>query len=137
MKRIFIALAATGLLATGISAQDAASVADDAAELFASRSVLTQKTGQGIYEAVCISCHMAEGAGAEGAGKYPALANNEMLAYPEYPIYITLHGQGGMPPLGSILNDEQVAAVVNYIRTNFGNDYDDPVATAEMVAASR
>src|SRR5690554_5115979 len=137
MKRTLIALAATGLFATAAFAQDAAPAVDESAELFASSSVLTQKTGQGIYEAVCIFCHMPEGAGAEGAGIYPALAGNEMIAFPEYPIYITLHGQGGMPPLGGILNDEQIAEVVNYIRTNFGNDYAEPVATADMVAEAR
>ena len=28
-----------------------------------------------------------------------------------------------MPPFGRLMTDEQVAAVVNYIRTHFGNDY--------------
>lgn len=52
------------------------------------------------------------------------------------PVYVILHGQKGMPPVGSMMSDDQVAAVVNYVRTNFGNDYKDPV-TAEDVAGAR
>ncbi|KKB11451.1 hypothetical protein VE25_12695 [Devosia geojensis] len=110
--------------------------ADDSAALFASPSVLTQKTGAGIYGAVCAGCHMPEGQGAVGAGAYPALADNPTLEFPEYPIHIIVHGQAAMPPLGSVLDDEQIAAVVEYIRTHFGNDYAEPV-TAEMVAGAR
>jgi len=44
--------------------------------------------------------------------------------------------QKGMPPFGRMMNDEQVAAVVNYIRTHFGNDYGDAV-TAQDVKDAR
>ena len=32
-----------------------------------------------------------------------------------------------MPPFGALLDDAQIAAVVEYIRTHFGNTYLDPV----------
>ena len=41
-----------------------------------------------------------------------------------------------MPAVGRLMSDEQVAAVVNYIRTHFGNDYKEPV-TAEQVQKAR
>jgi mono/diheme cytochrome c family protein len=41
-----------------------------------------------------------------------------------------------MPPVGSMMNDDQVVAVVNYVRTHFGNQYSDPV-TAEEVRLAR
>ena len=41
-----------------------------------------------------------------------------------------------MPPVGKMMSDEQVAAVINYVRTHFGNDYHDAV-TAEDVKAAR
>ena len=41
-----------------------------------------------------------------------------------------------MPPVGRMMTDDQVAAVVNYLRTNFGNSYADPV-TAKDVADAR
>ena len=37
------------------------------------------------------------------------------------------HGQKAMPPFGRMLDDAQVAAVVEYIRTHFGNDFPDPI----------
>lgn len=79
---------------------------------------------------------MDQGQGAVGAGKYPALAKNENLEAGGYPVYVLLHGLKGMPPVGKMMSDEQVAAVVNYVRTNFGNDYKDAV-TVEDVAGSR
>lgn len=112
-----------------------ASAQDDA--WFASRSVLMQQSGDEIYAAVCASCHMPDGNGAKGAAAYPALADNPLLEFPEYAIQMTLHGQAAMPPLGGLLDDAQVAEVVNYIRMNFGNEFTDDPATAEMVSESR
>ena len=82
---------------------------------------------------------MPDGEGAQGAGIYPSLAENDLLAAPSYPIYLILEGQGAMPPLGGIMDDQQVADVVNYIRSSFGNDFIDEwgEATAEDVAETR
>ncbi len=79
---------------------------------------------------------MDKGQGAVGAGKYPALAKNTNLETGGYPVFVILHGLKGMPPVGQMMSDDQVAAVVNYVRTNFGNDYKDPV-TADHVAGAR
>ena len=51
-----------------------------------------------------------------------------------YPVYIVVHGQHGMPPVGMMMTDDQVAAVVNYVRTHFGNDYRDAVTAADVKA---
>ena len=53
-----------------------------------------------------------------------------------YPVYVVVNGQRGMPPVGFMMNDAQVAAVVNYVRTHFGNNYPDAV-TAEDVKVIR
>lgn len=98
---------------------------------------LTQSGGKEVYDAVCAGCHMPDGEGAVGAGAYPALANNENLMTPDYPIYIILNGLKAMPPLGGILDDTQVADVVTYIRTSFGNNYTEDPATPERVSESR
>jgi mono/diheme cytochrome c family protein len=42
-----------------------------------------------------------------------------------------------MPPVGQMMSDEQVAAVVNYVRTHFGNNYKDDPVTAQDVADVR
>lgn len=92
-------------------------------------------SGKDIYEHICQGCHMADAKGAVGAGAYPALASNRKLQTPLYPVLIILRGQKAMPPF-SALNDDQVAEVVNYIRTNFGNNFPNPV-TPEQVKGLR
>jgi mono/diheme cytochrome c family protein len=96
----------------------------------------TEQTGEALYANVCQACHMSKGEGAVGAGRYPALAKNESLKAGAYLIYAVLHGQKGMSPFGRMLSDDQVAAVVNYVRTHFGNNYTDAV-TADDVKKAR
>jgi mono/diheme cytochrome c family protein len=93
-------------------------------------------TGESIFTHICQGCHMPQGQGAQGAGAYPALAHDNKLASSAYPIVMLLNGRGAMPPIGQGLTDDQVAGVVNYIRTHFGNDYHDD-ATAAQVKAMR
>ena len=78
---------------------------------------------------------MPGGRGAAGAGAFPALANNPKLSVSGYPVTMVLNGHGGMPWFNGVLTPEQIAAVVNFVRTNFGNHYDDAV-TPEFVAAA-
>jgi mono/diheme cytochrome c family protein len=92
-------------------------------------------TGAQIYQHVCQGCHMPEGRGAVGAAAFPALARNPKLAIAGYPIGVVLGGYGGMPWFNDTLSDQQIAAVVGYIRTHFGNDYTDPVTSADIAAA--
>ncbi len=91
-----------------------------------------EQDGPGIYRAICQACHMAEGQGAQGAGMYPALANNPKLAASGYLVYNVLHGRHGMPGFGFFLSDEQVATVANYVRSNMGNNYKDKVTPADV-----
>ena len=92
----------------------------------------TPKTGQQVYQMVCQTCHMADGKGAVGAGTFPALANNPKLKTAAYPIVMVTKGRGGMPWFNDMLSPEQTAAVITYVRTNFGNNYPEPL-TAEDV----
>jgi mono/diheme cytochrome c family protein len=94
-----------------------------------------QKGGAALYAGVCQGCHMDGGRGATGAGHYPPLADNKRLEVAEYPIKIVLHGLKGMPPVGKMMNDEQVAEVVNYIRSHFGNAYSDRVSARDVEGA--
>jgi mono/diheme cytochrome c family protein len=88
--------------------------------------------GRRIYEDKCATCH-----GSEGKGKpphYPPLANNQSIemASAVNPIRMVLNGgyppgtrknpmPYGMPPFAQGLSDVEVAAVVTYIRTAWGN----------------
>jgi mono/diheme cytochrome c family protein len=78
-----------------------------------------QRDGEVIYRTVCQGCHMAAAQGAVGAGAYPALANDAKLAAAGYWVLVVVNGSKGMPPFGALLDDEQVAAVVNYVRSSF------------------
>ena len=89
-------------------------------------------------EALCVTCHQADGKGVDGT--YPGLAKSEWLdGAPERAIKIVLKGlygplkfQGkeygpakGTPPMmgfGGLLNDEEVGAVISYVHQSFGND---------------
>jgi mono/diheme cytochrome c family protein len=112
---------------------------EDEWETFRSAGKISHQGGEAVYNATCAGCHMPDAQGAVGAGMYPALAGNELLSEPSYPIYLILEGQKAMPPLGGLLDDQQVADVVNYIRSNFGNDFVEEFgeATAENVGATR
>ena len=37
-----------------------------------------------------------------------------------------------MPPLGNSLSDEQIAEVVNYVRSHFDNHYGDALTSADV-----
>jgi mono/diheme cytochrome c family protein len=80
---------------------------------------------------------MADGRGAAGAGTYPSLAGNKNLETSGYPVTVVVNGQRGMPAFGAMMSDEQVAAVVNYLRTHFGNDYKDAVTTQDVKSVRR
>jgi mono/diheme cytochrome c family protein len=89
-------------------------------------------TGQQVYVVVCQACHMADAKGAVGAGSVPALANNPRLKTAAYPIVMVSKGRGAMPWFNDTLTPAQTAAVITYIRTNFGNNYPEPVTEADI-----
>jgi mono/diheme cytochrome c family protein len=93
-----------------------------------------QATGEALYTGVCQACHMPDARGAIGAGAYPALAHNRHLQSANYPVLVLINGQKAMPSFGDALSDDQIAAVVNYVRSNFGNTYKDKITAAEVKA---
>jgi mono/diheme cytochrome c family protein len=121
---VFTSFAASGALA------------DSAGATFSQGDKFTEQTGEALYANVCQACHMEEGQGAVGAGRYPQLAKNRNLEAGGYPVTVVLHGLNAMPPVGQMMKDEQVAAVLNYVRTHFGNNYTDPV-TVQSVTDQR
>nr|WP_229452231.1 c-type cytochrome [Massilia niastensis] len=98
------------------------------------RADVTQQHSQGrrVYMAQCASCH-----GEQGRGKlphYPPLANNQSITMTSAvnPIRMVLNGgyppgtrrnpmPYGMPPFAHSMSDHDLAAVVTYIRTAWGN----------------
>jgi mono/diheme cytochrome c family protein len=93
---------------------------------------LFKTEGQDVFGHLCQGCHMPNAMGATGAGTYPRLAGDANLAAAAFPMTMVLFGRRDMPPLGATLNDMQIANVVNYVRSHFGNNYTDMVTPADV-----
>jgi mono/diheme cytochrome c family protein len=127
--------AIAALSGAAISCAAMSSALAQPAERFGNPARFMPQSGEALYADICQGCHMPGGVGAIGAGAYPALARNPKLATAGYPLFLVIHGRKGMPPFGKLLTDQQVAAVVNYIRTHFDNDFPDAVGAADARAA--
>lgn len=127
-----VRLAAAFALCAGTAASVFAAPAVPPPESVVANRRFVGEDGAVLYHVVCQGCHMPAGEGAEGAGRYPALANNPKLAAAPYPALTILNGRNAMPALGAFLSDAQVAAIVNYVRTNFGNHYGDAISAADV-----
>jgi mono/diheme cytochrome c family protein len=117
-------LLAASLVAAGFAAQ---------AQAFG-MGKFDERGGEAIWKNVCQGCHMPDARGATGASAYPALAGDKRLESPVYPVVVLLKGQKGMPNLGAMMDDDQVAAIVNYVRSSFGNHYKGEVTSAQVAA---
>jgi mono/diheme cytochrome c family protein len=113
--------------------------------LLTSRTTLGSLNGEQIYDHICLGCHMLGGQGAVGAGSYPKLAANKNFVSWRFVALTVLDGRNGMPPFGfptgsrmdsgpAHLSDAQIADVVNYVRSHFGNEYKAEV-TAEQISS--
>jgi mono/diheme cytochrome c family protein len=90
--------------------------------------------GEEVYRNLCTACHQQNGQGLEKVA--PTLVGSQFaLASPQITVRILLNGKEGpsglMPPLGSVLTDDQIAAVLTYVRRAWGND-GSPVASREV-----
>lgn len=105
----------SGIVATGIAV---------AAISFGSgttSSAATPPDGQALYSAKCSSCHKADGT---GGGPFPALAGNKDVVSknPTTIIVITKYGKKPiMPAYGTQLSNAEIAAVLTYVRSSWGN----------------
>lgn len=92
----------------------------------------TSPQGQALYTTHCAGCHGSNGQGQ--TNQYPALAQNPavVLPQPDNLIQATLYGgfgpstalrprPYGMPPFLFTLNNQQIAQVLNHIRSQWGN----------------
>ena len=96
------------------------------------RGHFIERDGAALYRAICQGCHMPDAHGAHGAGMYPALAANPKLASAPYPALTVLGGRHGMPAFADSLTDQQIADVVNYVRTHFDNRFADSLSADDV-----
>lgn len=102
----------------------------------AGKKIVAIAAGHEIYfrEAHCATCHMPDGKGLDPA--FPPLAASPWVSGdPQRLIKLTLHGMIGpfelkgkkfnglvpMTPFGGMLKDDEIAAVLTYVRNNIGN----------------
>jgi cytochrome c6 len=96
------------------------------------------KPGQTVFEDNCAQCHRANGEGLPAT--FPALNKNPLVLGEPSPVIATvLNGRKGslgqMPAWKDKLDDQQIAAVVTYIRQAWSNRA--PAVTPAMAAATR
>lgn len=87
--------------------------------------------GEKLYHDSCAGCHMHEGEGAQGAGYYPPLADNSKMQSKYYVIDILMNGFRGMPAFHGMMDDEQMAAVTQYVHSDL-NNFTDTVTAADV-----
>lgn len=86
--------------------------------------------GKAMYQANCSACHRLDGMGVKGA--FPALAGDAFVVGPKVnPITRVLNGRGGMPTFKAELTDDQIAAILTYVRSAWGNKAG-PVSVGEV-----
>jgi mono/diheme cytochrome c family protein/glucose/arabinose dehydrogenase len=104
--------------------------------------------GQKIYfrDGLCATCHQPNGAGLDPA--FPTLQKTPWVnGDPDRLIKLVLHGLTGplevggkkydgqvpMTPFGGMLQDEEIAAVLTFVRNHFGNQAE-PITTEQVKA---
>lgn len=135
---------ATPAVAAAPAPATAGSVAAAPAATPATDAVATQD-GRAVFNRTCVTCHQQNGQGLRGA--FPPLAASPFVNGDKARlIKLVLHGLQGpitvsgqrfnnvMPPWKS-LSDAELAAVLTYVRSNFGNTA--PAVTAAEVAQQR
>lgn len=98
----------------------------------ASTTVASASDGAKVFETNCSSCHGANGQGMPGV--FPPLAKNPTVTgNPTKVIHIVKYGLNGainveghpfngqMPPWGTTLSNGDIAAVLTYVRSSWGN----------------
>lgn len=102
--------------------------------------------GRQLFVAKCQACHQARGEGVTGV--FPPLASSPWVKDPvQIPVHIVLNGltgpievggttyNGMMPAFGEQMSDMELAAVLTFVRSEWGNAA--PPVSAETVAAAR
>ena len=76
--------------------------------------------GKSLYMDNCSACHQVSGKGVKGA--FPPLAGAPLVQGPPKVLITTvLNGRAGMPAFKDDINDADLAAILTYARTTWGN----------------
>jgi mono/diheme cytochrome c family protein len=79
--------------------------------------------GKSLFLKNCAACHQPTGKGIPGA--FPALAGNKFVQGQGNDVAaVLLKGRGGMPDFSESLSDRDIATVLSFVRSNWGNKAD-------------
>ncbi len=106
--------------------------------------IQNDSNGKKIYTTYCLACHQADGKGVQGMN--PSLVDTDWVGGEKNKLIgVILNGMKGKKVDGEeyrnimaphdFLNDQDIADVLTYIRSNFGNDFG--AVTPEEVKAQR
>lgn len=101
--------------------------------------------GPTLFTNNCSSCHQMNGQGVKG--QFPPLAGNtDLFLERTFPAFVVTHGLNGtivvhdvkydgQMPSFSYLSDADIAAVINYVRSSWGNDKNRPAGMKDLEAS--
>lgn len=133
------------LFLTGLSYIQAQAPRKKTASVTTNKRLAAAGNGEALYKQYCLSCHQADGSGVPGLNP-PLIKTSYVLGEKVRLIKIVLNGfkedvaingvtyENVMPPL-NYLDNQQVASVLTYVRSNFGNKAS--MVTTASVAAVR
>jgi cytochrome c6 len=90
--------------------------------------------GKSLFQRNCAACHQPNGLGVPDV--FPALAGNVFVQGSEKDVIaVVLTGRNGMPTFSKQLADQDLAAILSYVRSAWGNK--GGAVSAEQVAGIR
>lgn len=136
-RKMMIPVIATLIFSVAFSFPGTFSEQDDLAK--------SKARGKVVYEEFCITCHMASGEGVKGA--FPTLVKSDFYLQREATLRAVKYGQKGQITVNGVkyngmmpapgLTDQEIADVMNYVFTSWGNQGHAPVTATEVKAIAR
>lgn len=120
----------------------------ETSEAMSAEMTALMEQGKTVYSQYCLACHQGDGKGVPGA--FPPLTQTEwtegeesqlisvILNGMQGPIEVNGESYNNVMPQHAFLSDEDIAAVLTYVRQSFGNDASEitPAAVAEVRASN-
>ncbi|MGJ7031593.1 PQQ-dependent sugar dehydrogenase [Niabella hirudinis] len=96
---------------------------------------LSRENAIGLYTIYCASCHKEDGSGSPGM--FPSLRTTPLLNQQQPLIDVFLFGKStkdnpNRMPSFKFLNNEEAAAILNFIRSGWGNNHSDSITEAAV-----
>ena len=133
MQRIIGGLLSAALLASSLAAcsSSTSTSSSTGAATNNTAKTMTASNGAAVFNTNCASCHQSDGKGGAAA---PALAGNALVTGPANKVIhivkdgltgaVTVNGKaynGTMPAWKGVISNDDIAAVITYIRSSWGN----------------